>query len=58
MLSSIYEQSTVDDSDDGSIITNDIEDIQNGKYIYPEISTREDRLKKRDRIKQAQSEWK
>ena len=55
---SIDWSSTDDDSDDRSISTNSLEDIRGGNYVYPYINTRDDILKTRDRIGQAQSEWK
>ena len=46
------------DSDDGSISTNAIKDIQDGSKIHPEINAIDDILKIYDRIKQTKSEWK
>ena len=57
-MASIVELSTDNDSADGSISTNTLESIQDGNYIYPYVNARDARLKIRDRIRQAQSEWK
>ena len=57
-MTSIYESSTDDDSDDGSITTKSLKDIWDGNYVYPDIITMDDILKMRDRIRQKQSEWK
>ena len=55
---SIYESSADDNSDDGSISTNNIKDIRHGNHIHPDINPRYARLKICDRFNQAQSEWK
>ena len=57
-MASIYESSTENNSDDGSISMNALEEIRYGRYVKPNINSRDTRLKIRDRIKQAQSEWK
>ena len=43
ILASIYESSTYDDFDYGSISTNAIEDIWDGNYVHPEINARDAR---------------
>ena len=58
ILDSIDDWSTENDSDDGSISTDDLEDIWGGSQIHPELNARDARLKIRDRIKQTQNEWK
>ena len=54
----MHESYTDDDSDEGSISKDALEDIQDGNYIHTDINAIYARLKIRDRIKQAQSEWK
>ena len=49
------ESSTDNDSDYGSISMNSLEDIWNRSQIHPELNTRDDILKIRDRIKQTQN---
>ena len=44
--------------DVGSISTYDFKDIWDGSQIHPEINTRDDILRIRDRIKQTQNGWK
>ena len=58
ILPSIDESPTYDESDDGSIIMKDIKDIQDRSQIYPDINTRDARLKICESIKQTQTEWK
>ena len=58
ILDSIDESSTDDDSDDGSISTNDLKDIWDGSQIHPYIKSVYARLKIRDRMKQTKSERK
>ena len=58
ILASIDYSYTDDYSNNGYIITNSPKDIQDGNYVHPKINTRDDRLKIRELIKQAQSEWK
>ena len=58
ILASTDESSTDDESDDGSISMNTIEDIQDGKYVHPDINARYAIFKVRDCIRQAQSIWK
>ena len=58
ILYSIEELSTEDDSNDGSISTNALEEIWGGSQINPGINARDARLKIRYCIKQMQSEWK
>ena len=58
MLASIDESSTDYDYDDGSIRRNALKDIRDGSCIHPYINVTHTRLKMRDHIKQAQSEWK
>ena len=58
ILTSIDESSTDDDSDDGYISTNTLEDIRNVNYLHPGINTRYARLKIHERIRQTQGEWK
>ena len=55
---SIDESSTDYDSDDGYICMNALEEIWDENYVHPDINARYARLKIRDRIRQAQSEWK
>ena len=57
-MASIDESYADDNSDEGSISTNALEDIQDGSHVHPDINTRDARLKISDRIKQAQSECK
>ena len=57
-LASINESSTDNDSDNVSLITNTCENICYGNYVHPDINARDARLKVRERIRQAQSEWK
>ena len=56
-MASIDESSTDDDSDDEYLCTNDIEDIRDGKYVFPDFNTRYSRLKISDHIRQEKSEW-
>ena len=58
ILSSIYESSTDDDSDDRSISTNALENLQDGSQIHPKINARDDRLKICDHIRQTKHKWK
>ena len=51
IFSSIYELSTDYNSDEGSISTNPLKDIWDGRKIHPEINTRYARFNIRDRIK-------
>ena len=55
---SYYGSSTYDDSNGGSITTNDIKEIWYGNYVHPEINTRDTRLKIRECIRKIRSEWK
>ena len=57
-MASIDESSTDIDSDDKSISTNALDDIQYGSQIHPDINTRYSILKIRDSIKQMKNEWK
>ena len=57
-MSSIVESYTENESDDGSISTNSIEDIWDGSKIYPEINARDSRLKIGHRIRKTQNECK
>ena len=54
ILASIDESSTYDDSDDGSICTNNLECIWYGNHLHPYINARDSRLKILDNIKPAQ----
>ena len=54
-MASIYESSTYDEFDDGYIITDALEDIQDGKYVHPDINERDAILKICDCIKQNQN---
>ena len=54
----IGESSKDDDSDDGSISTNDLDKIWDGSQIQPEFNTRDAILKICEHIKQTQNEWK
>ena len=58
ILASIDESSTDNDSVGGSISTNTLEDMWDGNYVNPDNNATDSRLKMRDRIIQAQSEWK
>ena len=58
ILSSIYELSTDDDSDDRSISTNALKDIWGGSQIHPGINARCTTFKIRYLIKHPQNEWK
>ena len=58
ILASINDSSTNNDSDDGYISTNTLEEIWDGNYIHPDINKRYPRLKIRDHIRKAQGEWK
>ena len=58
ILASIDDSYTYNDSDDGYISMNDVEEIQDGSYAYSYINTIDARLKIRDHIKQPQNEWK
>ena len=49
---------TYDNSEEGYISTNALEDIRYVTYIHPEINSRDDILKIRDGIRQEKSEWK
>ena len=55
MTDSIDESSTDDDSYDVSMSTNALEDIQDGKYVYPYINARYSRFKIHDCIRQTKS---
>ena len=57
-MDSIYESSKCDDSYDRSISTNNLEDIRDENYVHPDINARDAIFKIRDRIRQAQIEWK
>ena len=57
-MASIDGLSTYDDSDDGFIGTSALKDIRDGSQIKPDINTRDDILKIRDRIRQTQNSWK
>ena len=46
------------DFDDGSINTNDLEEIQYGNYLHTDINARDTRLKINDHIRQGKSERK
>ena len=46
-----------DNSNEKSINADNLEEIQDIKYVHPHINTRDARLKVFDRISQAQSEW-
>ena len=58
LLSLIDEVSTDDESDEGSIRMNNLEEICYESQIYPEINARDARLKIRDHTKQTQNELK
>ena len=58
VLASIDESSTDNDSKDGSISTNNNEDIRDGNYVHPDINRRDARLHIRDHIIQMQVESK
>ena len=58
VLASIDESSADNNSDDKYISTDYCEDIWYGIYVHPYIHERDSRLKVRDRIRQAQNEWK
>ena len=53
VLASIYESYTYDDSDDGYISMNVLEDIWDGSYIHPDINAIYVRLKICDHINPA-----
>ena len=57
-MDSIDESYIDDDSDDGYISKNALEDIWYGSQIRPELHAWYARLKIRDHIKQTQNEWK
>ena len=57
-MASIDESYSDDDSDDGSISTNNLEDIRDGSQIHQELNSRDDILKICDRIKQTNCECK
>ena len=50
IFASIYESSTDNESDDGSIHTNYFEVIWDEKYAHPDINAKDAKLKIRDRI--------
>ena len=58
ILSSIDELFADNDSDDGYISMNALEDIQDRSQIHPDINVRYALLKIRDHIKQTEIEWK
>ena len=49
------ELSTENDSDDGYISTNVLEDIWDENQIHPEINARDDRLKMHDHIRKTKN---
>ena len=57
-MSSIDESSADNDSYDGSISTNALEDIRDGIQLHPDINARDARLKICDHIKKTQSKLK
>ena len=57
-MDSINESSADIKSNNKYISVDDIEDIQDVIYVHPNINARDTRLKIRDPIRQAQSEWK
>ena len=57
-MASIDESYTYDDSDGGSISTNALEYICDGRQIHPYINARDAIFKISDYIKQTQNEWK
>ena len=57
-MASIDESSTDDDSNNVSVCTDAVENIQYGKHVHPDINARYSRLKTRDRIMQLKNEWK
>ena len=57
-MASIYESSTEDESDDGSISTNALGGIRDINYVHPYINSIDARLKICDLIIQTQGEWK
>ena len=59
MTSASIDESSIEyDSDDGSISTNAIEDIQDGKYTHTDTNERDYILKISDRIRISQGERK
>ena len=46
------------DSDNGYISTNALEEIQDGNYLHTDINTRDTILQIHDHIRQGKSEWK
>ena len=54
-MDSIDESYAKDNSDDGSISKNSIEDIWDGKHLHPNINARDDRLMISDQINKYQS---
>ena len=54
----IYESSTDDDSDCGSIRTNALVNIRDGSQMHTKLNTKDARSKVRDRIRQTENEWK
>ena len=58
VLASIDESSADNYSDDESISTDLLGDIRGGNHVHPNINARDIRLRIRDRIGKAQSEWK
>ena len=58
IFSLVVELSIYNDSDDGYISTNALEDIHNGSQINPDIDARSAILKICDYINQTQIEWK
>ena len=57
-MSSTNESSTEYESDDGSISTNNPEEIRDVSKIHPEINARDAKSKIRERIKQTLNKWK
>ena len=54
-MASIADSSTENDSDDGYISTEALEDIPDGSQIHLELNTRDARFKIHDRIRQTKS---
>ena len=57
-LPSIDESSADNVSDSEYISTDDLKEIRDRNYVHPNINARHSRLKIRDQIRKAQSEWK
>ena len=57
-MDSIDELSTYDNSDDGYISTNSLEDTWDGSQINPELNARDAIINICDHIKQTKNEWK